>query len=119
MNIHMWCWSPHHTSVCSPRAVFTSYLMYNDSTSLMLCRFPFSIILCSLSTFVASVSTFYNGALVAYLCLVSSIPAVVIMLFFVSATPYVMTATVIIFALLSLKYIELRVSRMTFVLVEG
>lgn len=32
------------------------------------------------------------------------------MLFFVNATPYVMTATVIIFALLSLKYIELRVS---------
>ena len=28
MNIYMWCWSPHHTSVCSPRAVLVSYLMY-------------------------------------------------------------------------------------------
>ena len=28
MNVDMWCWDPHHTSVCSPRAVVISYSMY-------------------------------------------------------------------------------------------
>lgn len=28
LNVDMWCWAPNHSSVCSPRAVVVSYLMY-------------------------------------------------------------------------------------------
>ena len=71
--------------------------------------FPLSIILSPLSIFVASAANFYNGACVALVLLLSSIPAIATMLFFVHDTPYVVNATFLIFGLLVLKYLQGRV----------
>ena len=49
------------------------------------------------------------GACVSLVLLFASIPAVVVMLFFVRATPYVVSATAAILFLLLIKFVEYRV----------
>ena len=49
------------------------------------------------------------GACVSLVLLFASIPAVVVMLFFVKATPYVVSATTAILFLLLIKFVEYRV----------
>ena len=86
-----------------------SFLSHVYVNILLYFSFPLSIIFAPLSIFVASAANFYNGACIALILLFASIPAIVAMLFFVNATPYVVNATFLVFVLLVLKYIQGRV----------
>ena len=106
--VNMWCADLHHTSTCSPIAVVIAFFLSERSVRLT-GRFPLSIVLAPLSSFVAATTYSYGFTSQAYYLLLFSLPSIVSMMFFARVTPYVGKVVMMLIVLCLLKVVEYRV----------